>query len=158
MISFKSYASGVSVYDTILQEDDFVVPYFKAKELCCPLTKEIVYSVEVLDKFSELRNTVNFPLRVNSACRSEDYNNAIGGHSRSLHLLKNPKHNILGSAALDISVRWWDKEKLSFFLDTAKTLGFSIGHGYVVGKRSINGFIHLDLRVLADLPRADFTY
>ena len=119
--------------------------YFEHHELACPLTNKYILAEGFGERLDELRTRYGKPIKLNSAARSEEYNIAIGGHPRSLHVY----HNIDGCCAVDISCRngsdrWW-------LIYNAVNMGFSVGVD--------NAFIHIDDRArLTGLVNKVFTY
>lgn len=80
-----------------------------------------------MDMLQELRDRIGKPFYVNSAFRSEEYNQFIGGASRSYHVQ---------GMAFDISMH---NHNVGSFVSQAKALGFK-GIGYY------NSFTHIDTR------------
>ena len=86
-------------------------------------------SVELVGLLQELRDEINEPITINSACRCKDWNEQVGGAKRSQHLL--------GTAA-DIVVKGCTPAYVYEWLDNKypDTLG--------LGK--YKSFTHVDVR------------
>lgn len=88
-----------------------------------------------------LRDTREFfrrPIILNSACRSKEYNESIGGHPRSLHVYDQPYWPTCGCIAFDIARQ--DDEYDADLIMTFWRFGWSVG---VSGS-----FIHVDARTV----------
>lgn len=122
---------------------------FTVAELACKGSGQVRLATGFAEKLVLLRLSWGRPMRLTSACRSSQHNAAVGGHPRSLHICDQPAHGLDGAAAVDVAVaditQAWE---LDFI---AKGLGWSVG----VPKA---GFLHLDRRDLAGLPRGLFGY
>lgn len=123
--------------------EDFILPYFKAKELACPTTGIVSLEEFFVDHLFLLRHMYSKAMNPTSCCRSLFHNTKIGGHKRSLHLIVNT-HWKCTTIALDVSET--DQE----LRDLAWSLGWSIGYG--------DTFTHLDRRVDIGLPQTEFYY
>jgi hypothetical protein len=130
------------------------IPYFPMRELECPCCGSVMLNREFAAKLPALRVEWGRPLTPNSACRCANHNRSLnggrGGHPNSLHLIKNPKHPLEGSAAIDIQWRHWSTEDKLRFARMAHRHGFSVGLH--------DGFCHLDLRTVAGLRQLVFLY
>jgi zinc D-Ala-D-Ala carboxypeptidase len=97
---------------------------------CCgwykPLTVQLVLSLQ------ELRELIDKPIHINSGARCESHNRAVGGSSRSQHLL---------GTAVDVVVGGMSPEKLADY--AYEVHGFLYGG---VGVYKDKGFVHLDCR------------
>lgn len=133
--------------------------YFDPSELQCPKAEIVVLAPGFAPALAALRHDFGRPMRVNSCCRSADHNRAIGGHPRSLHLLRNPYwtyppgHDCAGSpvetCAIDIAVP--DGPYRGALIAAAWNAGFSVGVART--------FVHLDARSLVlGLPQTSFLY
>lgn len=126
------------------------IPHFSRKELACKGTGKVLMDIRFARALPWLRGLWGKPLIVNSCCRTPDHNAAVGGHPRSLHLTKNPRHPTHGTMAVDI--RWWDwtdSDRLAF-AQLAYKNRWSVGLH--------DSFIHLDRRSEIGLARAVFVY
>lgn len=125
--------------------------HFTDVELMCPATKEVLLADGFLEILNELREKFDYPMKVNSCCRSRAYNMLVKGHKKSLHLMKNPYHHIDGTCAIDISTSDYSKTRRESLIALAAANGWSIGFG--------DNFLHLDRRVdYTNLPQTFFTY
>jgi uncharacterized protein YcbK (DUF882 family) len=122
---------------------------FTHRELACRSTGVVTLHPGFAEELVRLRVAWDRPMAVTSCCRSAAHNRTVGGHPRSLHVYDKPAHGLLGTAAIDIAMtdgaRAWELARL------AMTLGWSVG----VPK---SGFLHLDRRDFAGLPRGLFGY
>lgn len=124
---------------------------FSQQELQCKGTGVILLDPRFVDKLTTFREDVyKKPIHPSSVCRTPEHNDKVGGHPSSLHLTKNPKHNTLGTAAIDCKWRHISTEEQLAFAALAYKHGFSVGLH--------NGFCHLDLRTVAGLAQHVFIY
>lgn len=121
---------------------------FSHVELACPATGIVRLADGFAVHLVDLRVAFGQPMRVNSCCRSEVHNKAIGGHPHSLHVFDHPHHPINGTAAIDIATP--DGPARARLARLAWLRGWSVGRGH--------GFLHLDCRHLAGLAQARFSY
>jgi uncharacterized protein YcbK (DUF882 family) len=123
--------------------------YFSSNELMCPRSKVIKLASGFADALLRLRLEWNRPMKVNSCCRSYEYNRLIGGHPNSLHVYNISQHGNDGTAAIDIACeKGVDKYRLAML---AYRLGWTVGVG--------SSFLHLDRRGDWGLePRVLFGY
>lgn len=128
----------------------FENPYFSEKELECRGSEEMYLAPGFLGMLVHLRTVWKEPMIVNSCCRSSEYNKAIGGHPKSLHLTDNTDRSIIGTMAIDISTADMKDHDIEVLHALAGDLGWSVGRA--------DTFIHLDARILLGRSRADFTY
>ncbi len=89
--------------------------------------KELAFNLQVL------RDFLGEPLRINSAYRSESHNKAVGGSSKSQHLL---------GKASDLRVRDLDSEDLYHIIEAL----ISEGKMKEGGLGLYNSFVHYDIR------------
>lgn len=82
--------------------------------------------VEILD---ELRHHFGVPVKINSGCRCEAYNRAVGGTVKSKHLL---------GIAADIMVAGEDPKAVYAYLDSKYPNTFGLG--------LYSTFVHVDVR------------
>lgn len=111
-------------------------PHFSTKELACPSTGWIRLQSDFIKSLEELREIYGQPMVLTSACRSDAYNRAIGGHPRSLHLIGNEEHET-DTCAVDVAMS--DGTKRAKLIGEALSLGFSVGVA--------SNFLHLDWRM-----------
>jgi hypothetical protein len=123
--------------------------YFSDGEQACPCCGVIKLAPGFLEALNNLRETCRHAMTVNSMCRCEKHNQAVGGKPGSYHLVTHP----WGCCAADISTAGWPGWKKWQFIEMAMQRGFSIGFAQT--------FIHLDRRHIVDRdwPKpAFFTY
>lgn len=96
-----------------------------------------------------LREEFGRKMILTSACRCRAHNDAVGGHSRSLHIGDEPQHPGQ-TGALAVDVRTPDGAYRGELFALAWKHGFSVGWG--------GGFLHLDRRLDVDLPQTSFSY
>lgn len=89
--------------------------------------KELAFNLQVL------RDFLGEPLRINSAYRSEAHNRAVGGSSKSQHLL---------GKASDLRVKGLDSEDLYHIIESLINDG-KMKEG---GLGLYNSFVHYDIR------------
>lgn len=141
----KIYDGETSPQQGILNGDWRLIENFTARELACPESMTVELSKDFLTNLDLLRFSWGEPLTVTSCCRSDYHNNQIGGHPRSLHLMRNPFWlSAQGTIALDVT------ETSDDFRELAWILGWSIGYGET--------FTHLDRRVDIGLDQTKFYY
>ena len=114
---------------TATQDSDKLSAHFSKKEFACKCCGKFIPCPELVEKLEKFRALCgNKPLTINSACRCEKHNKAVGGSAKSQHLL--------GKAA-----------------DVRKVLGLTIDQmakkaeeaGFTgIGK--YNSFVHVDVR------------
>ncbi|WP_420828256.1 D-Ala-D-Ala carboxypeptidase family metallohydrolase [Ectothiorhodospira shaposhnikovii] len=99
----------------------------------------------------KLRVAFDMPMSVNSCCRSESHNRAVGGHPRSLHVCDKPYWPTGGCCSIDVGTRHRGEGYRQKLIKLAESLNWSVGiHPH---------FIHLDRRVdYTSRPRATFPY
>jgi zinc D-Ala-D-Ala carboxypeptidase len=121
---------------------------FSHSELECKTTGIVKLAEGFADRLVMLRLAYGKPMPVTSCCRSAERNAKVGGHPKSLHVYDRNAHGLDGTAAIDIAVNPSEAWSLAF---VAMKEGWSVGV-------SSRGFVHLDRRDLAGLPRAMFGY
>ena len=104
-------------------------PNFSPAEIACRGTGKLLVNDPALDKLQALRDRLGKPLIVRSAYRSPEHNRAVGGATRSKHLMD--------GAAFDIAMSNHDPVA---FEAAARAVGFL---GFGTYPRS--GFMHIDL-------------
>lgn len=144
MGEFVLYGYDNKISIMTVSDQDQISEYLKAYEVQDKLTGRIKTSQVFLDSFDLLRVSWGWPIHPTSFCRSTEHNKAEDGHPNSLHLMDNPKHDTLGTIALDVTAT------SSFFRGMAWKLGWSIGHGKT--------FTHIDRRVDIGLRQTNFYY
>lgn len=126
------------------------LPFFRVLELACPRTGQIRLDLRFASALPFLRHSWGLPLIVNSVCRSQEHNRAVGGHPRSLHLIHNPVHPVDGTMAADVNWYNWPDQKRIDLARLAWRLGWSVGlHP---------AFVHVDRRNDFGLVQRVFTY
>ncbi|MBT3143096.1 peptidase M15 [Phaeobacter gallaeciensis] len=103
-------------------------PNFSPSEIACRGTGKLLINEAALDKLQALRDRLGKPLIVRSAYRSPEHNRAVGGVTRSKHLV---------GAAFDIAMENHDPVG---FEAAAREVGF-LGFGFYAR----SGFMHVDL-------------
>lgn len=139
--------------------DEVNTKYFSHKELACKKTGCAVLSparhikhgsakifyIGFGQRMDELREAWGKPLNVNSVCRSEAHNKAVGGNPRSLHVYDHPFWPTGGTIAADFT------EISPEFRELAYEMGFSLGLGKT--------FTHCDDRLaVLGMPQTTFNY
>lgn len=98
-------------------------------------------------KLVELREAWNRPMIINSCCRCEKHNKAVGGAPRSFHVFgKKALNGVDATIAVDVSVKNMTGSDRFNFAFLAMQRGWSIG----VHK----SFIHIDRR--SDFPSTGY--
>ncbi|MFQ5622410.1 MAG: D-Ala-D-Ala carboxypeptidase family metallohydrolase [Paracoccaceae bacterium] len=121
---------------------------FTDAELADPETHETRFHPGFEPALLALRLDYNWPMRVTSCCRSAAHNLKVGGHPRSLHLMRNPYYKTEGTMAIDIALR--DGSDKGALVSRALGLGWSVG---------VAGWgVHLDRRRDIGLTQVLFTY
>jgi hypothetical protein len=119
-----------------IMSPDGTTRYFSQEELQCPAT----HIVKLAEGFGEclmaLRFSWGLPMIVNSCCRSEDHNDSIGGHDRSLHVYDHPFHPTGGTCAIDL--------RIINGTQRGNLIALAWGSGWSVGVAQT--FVHLDRR------------
>ena len=113
---------------------DFVTQNFRLKEFYCndgtAVPLHLLDNVRaVAEQLQIVRNHYNKPIRINSAYRTESYNNYVGGTAKSMHLV---------ALAVDTKPMW--KISIDEYYSVVKKLTTFMGYGI-----SLN-FLHSDLR------------
>lgn len=121
---------------------------FSHDELACPRTGIVKLADGFACALVDLRVAWGKPMKLNSACRSAAYNASIKGHPRSLHIYDAPQHGLNGTAAIDVSTP--DASQAGALAFLAWQMGWAVGVG--------RGFLHLDQRALAGMPKVLFGY
>ena len=89
-----------------------------------------------MKKIQALREDFRHPMRITSAIRSLEHNEAVGGSPKSQHLTR-------PCIAADVSTAGWDSAKLHRFVDLVFQHGFT-------GIGIADDFIHIDTRKTAN--------
>ena len=125
--------------------------YFKDEELCCKHCGLLKLHRGLRDALEALREEFRRPMVLTSACRCKAHNEAVGGHSRSLHVGDFPHHADKGQqGCLAVDVSTPDGAYRGQLFSLAWESGWSIGWG--------KGFLHLDRRDWIGLPQTSFDY
>ncbi|MDY3551380.1 D-Ala-D-Ala carboxypeptidase family metallohydrolase [Gemmata sp. JC717] len=129
--------------------------YFTTDELKCKCCGQCVLAPGFLDKLNEIRERLGNMMIINSGCRCERHNAALGGKGRSFHLINAPRlTGLVGACAVDVSTVRWPDAKRDKLIRLARKGGWSLGIA--------TSFIHIDRRT--DYPetkwprRAEWTY
>ena len=109
---------------------DWDWPDFDPSEVACRGTGKIRVRRAALDKLQALRDSLNAPMIINSAYRSPEHNQKVGGARNSKHL---------EGHAFDVSMTNQDPKK---FERLARGVGFT-GFGFYPPKKG--DFIHIDM-------------
>jgi hypothetical protein len=122
---------------------------FTREELQCPGTKKVHLALGFGEALQGLRDAYGKPLKINSACRSAEYNRAVLGHPRSLHVYDSPHWPTGGCCAVDVAMT--DGFERGRLIKVAWERGWSIGLAKT--------FLHLDMRTMcAELPQTTYYY
>ena len=112
--------------------------YFTTREYACPCCGLALMDTNFLDKLDEIRRRCGFPIYLNSGCRCQRHNKAVGGAAHSAHLC-DPDTNLL-ACAVDIAAYGYHAWCIAHY---AFQLGV-IGIGWRQHGPQKNRFIHLD--------------
>ena len=112
--------------------------HFSTLEQACPCCQAISLAPGFLQAMDDLREAWGKPLRVNSMCRCQKHNSAVGGKVGSYHLIT----HTWGCCAADISTNGWTGADKWAFIELAMQRGFSIGFNKT--------FLHVDRRHVHD--------
>lgn len=123
---------------------------FSREELECKGSGQFKLHDGFIESLQRLRSAYGRAMRINSCCRSKEYNIAVGGHHRSLHVCDDSHHPHDGSMAIDISMKGWSAEERKSLQDLAWSHGWSLGVHHA--------FLHLDRRIDINLNQAKFYY
>ena len=98
---------------------------------------DVLENVKLLAiQLQKIREYVGKPIRINSAYRNKEYNQAIGGVKTSQH--------ILGKAA-DITIDTFTPDEVVSIIENMLT-NEMLGGFYIGGLGSYNTFTHIDIR------------
>jgi len=111
--------------------------YFSDSELQCRATNIVELDINFERELLLYRETLGFPLIVNSCCRSFAHNKKIGGSETSYHIYEDVGDGRQGTLAIDLAVKN-DKQRTEM-VAVALNLGWSVG--------VYKSFIHIDRRV-----------
>ena len=117
---------------------------FTIDELACRCCGEVKLAPGFASDLAALRVSFGQPMRVNCCCRCPDHNSAVGGHKRSLHLIREGRTQ--GSCAIDVHVS--DPLYGTHLAMLALDLNWSVG--------VYTTFLHMDKREYAGLPQRLF--
>lgn len=124
--------------------------YFAQTELCSPDTMFYKFHEGFEDDLLALRLAFGQPMTLNSAARTEAYNNKIGGHPNSLHIYDKPRHGLTGAIAVDVHTP--DPCYRTALAKLALSTWWSVG---LISPTAI----HLDMRAkYLELPQCIFPY
>ena len=130
---------------------DHLTKHFTVEEIACICCGLVKTAPGFMSHLEILRVSSGLPMTPTSGCRCPEHNKDEGGRYGSFHLTDNPKYDVEGSCAVDINWSTWKDEDKIHLIQTAKSLGWSIGKA--------NSFCHLDLRTqYTDKLRVDFLY
>ena len=124
-------------------------PLFTAPELACRCGCRLLrLDSRFEEALTALRLEFGEPMIVNSCCRCEQHNEAVGGHKHSLHVADYPVHAAQGTMAIDIrstdvAYRW-------------RLCRLAMKQGWSVG--SAKTFLHLDRRIDLGMAPGEFPY
>ena len=121
---------------------------FHRQELACKRTDVVRLHPGFSEALARLRMSFGQPMRVNSCCRSAEYNEEIGGHERSLHVYDESFHAAFGTLAIDI------QRKHGLYAHQLIRLALDMGWSVGVART----FIHLDRRDMVHLRPSVFGY
>ena len=105
-----------------------------------------------MNELQMLRSVLRKPMHITSACRSSEYNDAVGGKAGSFHIA-NSKARVgysLGCLAVDVAA-------LEGFY-RGQVFALAWARGWTVGWNAARGFLHLDRRVQAGWSQTSFDY
>jgi hypothetical protein len=127
--------------------------YFTEEELQCPSGKVVKLAEGFGQKLDELRDTLNRPMSLTSACRTSAHINWLldrgyPASANSFHLIDNPKHGT-DTCAVDVAIpdSVYRKELIGLALDEGWTVGVA------------KSFVHIDRRSdYTDLPQIVYVY
>jgi len=127
--------------------------YFTEEELQCPSGKVVKLAEGFGQKLDELRDVLNRPMSLTSACRTSAHINWLldrgyPASTNSFHLIDNPKHGT-DTCAVDVAVpdSVYRKELIGLALDEGWTVGVA------------KSFVHIDRRSdYTDLPQIVYVY
>lgn len=128
-----------------------MTPNFSKAELGCRCCGGVRLPPGFAQALQGVRDAMQEPLLLSSACRCARHNQSIGGHPRSLHVFDQPHWPTGGCCAVDVVA---DMSREMF---REKLLAVAWARGWSVGIHP--KFIHLDLRSeYAGLPQTKFYY
>lgn len=111
--------------------------YFSDDELKCKESGVVKLDPHFSRALLMYRESLGFPLYVNSCCRSIRHNDSVGGAPRSYHLFEGVNDGRQGTLAIDLHVK--DSVKRAIMVKEALIYGWSVG--------VYKTFIHIDRRV-----------
>ena len=127
--------------------------FFTEEELQCPSTKEVKLAEGFGEKLDELREMLDSPMQLTSACRSTAHINWLlergyPASENSFHLIDNPKHGT-DTCAVDVAIpdSVYRKDLMQLALEEGWTVGVA------------KTFVHIDRRAdYTDLPQIIYVY
>lgn len=120
--------------------------YFTDEELACKGSGIVKLDPLFAGKLLFYRETLGFPLIVNSCCRSWEHNQNVGGAMASYHLFEGVEDGREGTLAIDLKVP--NDKKRAIMIETALAQNWSVG--------VYKSFIHIDMRTVLGKPQACF--
>lgn len=126
----NSKLKGIMTFSLKLDGEVKISQHFKVKEFKCKDgSDKVIIDVDfVKNELEKIRNTFNKPVCINSAYRTPEYNNKVGGAANSYHMK---------GQAFDIVVNGETPE-------TIAKVAYNVGCGGVI---RYNTFVHVDSRV-----------
>ena len=104
-----------------------------------------------IEALQSVRDELDLPMHPTSGCRCFLYNQQIGGHERSLHVMDRSQHQgQLGTLATDFAATDGSYR--------GKLFTVAWKHGFSIGWNAKRGFLHLDRRDWLGLPQSSFDY
>jgi hypothetical protein len=130
-----------------------MLKYFTEEELQCPSGKVVKLAEGFGQKLDELRDALNRPISLTSACRTTAHINWLlqrgyPASTNSFHLIDNPKYGT-DTCAVDVAIpdSEYRKELIKLALDEGWTVGVA------------KSFTHIDRRSdYTDLPQIIYVY
>jgi hypothetical protein len=130
-----------------------MLKYFTEEELQCPSGKVVKLAEGFGQKLDELRDALNRPISLTSACRTTAHINWLlqrgyPASTNSFHLIDNPKYGT-DTCAVDVTIpdSEYRKELIKLALDEGWTVGVA------------KSFTHIDRRSdYTDLPQIIYVY
>lgn len=127
---------------------DLNLKYFTHNELKCRSTGIVLLAPGFGEKLDDLREEWGKPLKVNSCCRSIEYNKSIGGASHSYHIYEDVGRPYVGTCAIDFA--FLDGTDKGNFVTLAWRLGWRV--------EVRDTWVHVDLATIYDnKPQIMFT-
>lgn len=127
-------------------------PNFSPPEMSDRSNGRLRLTVEFMYALQALRNKINQPMRITSACRTEAHNADVGGKSGSFHICdgENRAGADRGCLAVDVA--------LSGGPFTGDLFAWAWDLGWSVGWNQRRNFLHLDRRIDIGWTQTAFAY